>query len=454
MEQEQQELLNKFNIIASISKLGSDAFAKKDIEKLGIHIVNNSRGLFNYHRAGFVDFREKEPKIIAVSGIDAADQFSEYSVNLRNLIAPYKKIKEPIVLSEDNISAKNAEAYKYFQDNCGLKILVTPINPPHINQTGETFLLVLEYKDEYNPMVFQLLIARYAEALWYQIYSKKSLWDKIKNNILKITPLKIAVVVLIAVIASLFIINVDEAALGELELIPIKRSYHFSPYNAIIDKVKYKNGVDITKGKEILSFVTDDQEFALASSNIGLAEIDAQLDLVRQTSFFDKEKLAEIPLLEIRKKKLKVEKQQAEWYINQSIIFAKMDGTLLIDDKENLEGKSVNAGVPLFEIISEKELEAEIFIEEQKSSILRDLKKITIHLHSLPDEIINGEIIYISPKPVLSPTNQFCYKIKFKLTKQKSIYTCGMRGVAKVYGKKVKLGYYLFKNIILWWKTI
>ncbi len=66
----------------------------------------------------------------------------------------------------------------------------------------------------------------------------------------------------------------------------------------------------------------------------------------------------------------------------------------------------------------------------------------------------HGKIVSISPKPILTDKRQFCYIIELELPENNPAFVYGMRGVARVKGRRVSLGYYLFRNLILWWRRV
>ena len=140
--------------------------------------------------------------------------------------------------------------------------------------------------------------------------------------------------------------------------------------------------------------------------------------------------------------------------MEKSVIHAKQAGILDIGDKDKLEGKAVRAGEKLFEVLSTEGLIALVYLNEQNASVLGDDCKITLYLHTMPEMPLVGKIDSISPKPVLTEKKNYCYLIRIKLDSQKANLICGMRGVARISGPRVPFGYYLFRNIVLWWRRL
>ena len=180
----------------------------------------------------------------------------------------------------------------------------------------------------------------------------------------------------------------------------------------------------------------------------------AELDLARQASFSNPSELGNVKLLELKGKVNQVSIEKLAWYLSKSEIKAAQNGILVVADKESLRGKAVGAGDSLFDVISPDSLSARVMLHETDAAVLQDIKSVALYLHSRPETAFRGEIISISPKPILTEKRQFCYIIELRLTENNPAFVCGMRGVARVKGRRVTLGYYLFRKLILWWRKV
>ncbi|MDD3118487.1 MAG: HlyD family efflux transporter periplasmic adaptor subunit, partial [Victivallales bacterium] len=95
---------------------------------------------------------------------------------------------------------------------------------------------------------------------------------------------------------------------------------------------------------------------------------------------------------------------------------------------------------------------ARVMLNERDASVLGDKLSVTLYLHTRPELPMTGKITSISPKPLLQRNGQFCYIIKIRMDRDDLIF--GMRGIARVSGGRVSLGYYLFRNVVLWWRRV
>jgi len=157
----------------------------------------------------------------------------------------------------------------------------------------------------------------------------------------------------------------------------------------------------------------------------------------------------------VSKEKDKIGIDKIKWYIENSIIRSETSGTAIIEDEKNLEGKAINAGEKLLEVVSNDNLIAEIMLNETDGAVLEKISSITLYLHSRPEKGIKAEVISVSPKAQFADNKQFCFLIKASFNKNdEKDLVYGMRGIARVSGEKVSLGYYLIRNVILWWRKV
>ena len=101
-------------------------------------------------------------------------------------------------------------------------------------------------------------------------------------------------------------------------------------------------------------------------------------------------------------------------------------------------------------------MEVKVPVLESESSILLEKPaEITLFLHTSPDTPILAKVTEISPAPELTEQRTYCYNLRAYLTPdQCKDLKYGMRGIAKVEGKEVTIGYFLFKSVILYFRGL
>ena len=197
-------------------------------------------------------------------------------------------------------------------------------------------------------------------------------------------------------------------------------------------------------------------EYKLANARSTLQEIEAELALEQQNAFTDESKLGKAKLLQAKCDSMRIAVQEAQWYLEHADIVAPADGilTLATGRAEQLTGKAVRTGDKLFDVLSTKRAVAEIQIPEQESSILQQEFTIKLYLYTRPEESITARVIEIAPHSELTERQTYCYPVLAKLPENQALpeLRFGMRGTAKLSGKRVFAGYYLFKSLILYFR--
>jgi hypothetical protein len=316
----------------------------------------------------------------------------------------------------------------------------------------------LEFSNDANlataGSLLPLLAQHYSEALFFTLYDKKKIIHRVIDRKKWLKPSRVALILLCAFVISLFVVPVRQNVAADFEIMPAEENFYYAPFEGVIEKCFCKSGDKIEPGAKILSYNTEERHFELAAAKNAYNKISAQLDLVQQQSFKDISKRGEVRMLELQKEKAEITIKRNNWFMEKSVIRAKQSGVLDIGDKDKLEGKAVRAGEKLFEILSTEGLIALVYLNEQTASVLGKDCKVTLYLHTMPEMPLIGQIESISPKPVITEKKTYCYLIRIKLDTTKANLICGMRGVARISGPRVSFGYYLFRNIVLWWRRL
>ncbi len=460
-QKELDNLKGKLNVLSAIIRLGHEAFRKNDLETTASCIVNNTKLLANYGRACIIDMRGLSPSVLAVSGQAVPKQDSEYNAAMRRLASSVSvPAASPLILratGNENISeAAQDEITKIFEGRSRSSMIMFQLSPPAGNEKKEEpFLWIVEFFDGETPQdasTLGLLAQHYAEAIWFRAAARPGFFSEL-HRLRKLNPVKVIAGVLLFTLILLFAVRVRQYAVSDFEISPANDSIVYSQLAGTLRKVIKANGDKASEGETVLEFDTDELNFKLADSLNEYDQVTAELNAARQKSFSNPELIAKAQLLDIKRKQDEINIAKIRWALSKSILKSPASGTVVMDEKEKMTGKSVKPGDKLFEIIPQDKLIAEIYLSERDASVIGKGMTVSLYLHTQPETPLRGEIISVSPKPTLTEDRRFCYIIKFRPDKSSGLI-CGMRGVARVGGEKVSLGYHLFRSVVLWWRKI
>ena len=97
---------------------------------------------------------------------------------------------------------------------------------------------------------------------------------------------------------------------------------------------------------------------------------------------------------------------------------------------------------------------AEIPVNEAESSVLQNKFTAELFLHTAPEESIPLKVIRVAAYPELTEQKTYCYKVRGEIPGNTGNLRYGMRGIARLSGNKVTLGYRLFKSALLYFRGL
>ena len=447
-------------LLKNIIRLGHETFSKGDLQAASVHILNNSRLVLKYDRASILNFENGKAKVIAVSNQNEINNNSEFTLEIINLVKSLQNYDKIVVLPDEietvfENKTNLTESFDYFKQNKE-KVVVVPLLKPDNEKNNEKFFWIIEFFSEFQNSslnVINLLSLHYREAIWFYSIERKSILSEIFKH-KKYFSLKKVIIYLVIILFFISFFRISQNVVADFELVPYDEVVEYAPFTGIIENVNFRNGQKVEMGESVFQYDTQELSYKLMEAKTQYAEISAELDWIKQQSFSDQRQLGKVKVLALQQDVKKIEIEKNQWYLDHANIKAKISGILSINDSEKWKGKAVKPGDELFEIVPSGKINAEVMLDENNASVLSYNSNITLYLHSLPEVPISGEILSISPKPMLTKTGLFCYIIKMKLNQVKPGFIVGMRGIARVSGDKVSIGYYLFKNILLWWRKI
>ena len=461
----QKELLKargKLNALSAILRLGHESFEKKNLLQWATHVVNNSVLAVPFSRSALLDFRGLSPKILAISNQPDINHNSEYSINLMYLARSLKNLSRAVVVDQEFLKNQRADqrsfdGLDYFLST-SKALMAMPIIPPDADE--ELLVWVVEFENKRSAAaasaLLPLLCRHYSESLQYALSSrKKTVFNSLVNRRSFFKPSRIILGLLFIFIICLFTVKVRENIASEAEIIPEVEHIYYAPFNGIIDNCfDNKSGMFVKKGKPIIKYDNEELSFKLLAAQNEYNKIKAKLDLIQNESFNDISKRGQVKLLTLQKERAGIDITRSRWQLKKSEMKAGVSGTLDIGDADKLIGRAVHAGEKLFEIVSTEKLIALVYLNESNASVLTKDSIITLYLHNSPETAIKCEITRVSPKPVLTEKRVFCYLIRLKMLNYPADVICGQRGIARISGPRIRLGYYLFRNIVLWWRRV
>lgn len=433
---------------ALMLKYGHDLFDAKTLEDAAALAVSNSRALLNFTTSTLVELVNGKSVILAQYGQISVNPHSRLALLQGKLAESLKFGKEPLTVTKDTgLSSELAGENRVY--------LCLKLAPP-VNTDGAefTFIWLVEYENEVPAFAVntaKLLAVSVSEALYYQKLCKNRLWN-VKHHAKK----RWLWAAVLLVLTGLMFLRVPENATAEFTLKAPEITSAYAWFDGPIAKCLKQDGDTVKQGEIVAEYDTSQLEYRLGAARSQLQEIEAELALEQQNAFADQNRLGQVKLLEAKLATMKVSVREAEWYLAHAKIPAPSDGILALADgrAEQLTGKAVRTGDKLFDVMGGSGMTAEIPVNERDASVLQKYLNATLFLHTAPETAIPVEILEVSHYPELTEQRTYCYKVRVKLPDGMGNLRYGMRGVAKLTGENVFLGYHLFKSAVLYFRSL
>ena len=466
----EKKLLGKLNAFSVILRLGHEAFEKASLKELAMHIVNNSRVAIPFSSSCLADMSSGKVEILALSSQVEVNQHSDYNTNLKIFLKNIKfDSSQPQAIDADfmnNQSPICSDALKKINSDASAWYLV-PLKPPRAETDSPDLMLwLVEFKPQPQTSpgaLLTLLGKHYSEALWGLQKQNKSYLKKVFRR--RFTPGICAGVILLLFLLSLFIIRVRQDVTADFSIRPEHELATFAWYDGIIKDCPFEDGSKVRQGDVILRYDTHQLRYRLAAAQADYNQAKAEYEKVSSEAFTSKEQLGNVKLLQIKQKRAEIAIRECKWLLSKSVLRASRNGILSLTagTAEKLKGKAVKLGEKLFEVFSGNDLQAQIELDEKDASILDAASSATLYLHARPEVPLKAQIVFASSRPTLTERNTFCYLLDARIDTTNSdsdsssntaALRYGMRGTARLYGRKVTWGYYLFRSLVLWWRNI
>ena len=437
-----EESAARLKTFAQVVKFGHDLFDAGDITSTAAIAVNDSRTLLNFRNAVLFELlSDKKAHLLG--------QFAQAELHPHAMaVQAQKKLVEILKFEADNTCILSGDELPEALAKDNSVYFCSKLPAPANRELS--FVWLLEYEKEippYVPNLAKLMGKSVAEALTLAKFAGNNSW-RTPRKIRKAVWLTLAVVLF----AAAMFIPVPETETAEFFLKSQNITAAYARFDGHLAQCLKQDGDTVRKGEPIIRYDVARLEYQYESAKAALREAEENYKLEMQNAFTDEEKLGKARLLKARCAILQVAVKEAKWYLKHAIITSPADGVLALADgrAELLAGKAVRSGDKLFEIFDTAGMIAEIQVNERSSSILQKKFSAGLFLHTAPEKMIPAEIVEISAYPELTEQKSYCYPVRGKIPAENARQLrFGMRGVAKLSGSPVPLGYFLFKSLIL-----
>ena len=402
-------------------------------------IVNETIRLLPYDRAVFWTVDDGRVHIKAVSGVAAVEKNTPFTLWMEKavgaLLKADKKNEGRIVNAADVPEGLRGEWNEFSSETA---LWIPFIHPVSHDVTAGLWLMRVKPFSSAEAKAITLLSETYADvcALWMQ--AKKRKISKAGRYA------KTKYVVAAAALCSLLPIRLS--VLAPAEIIAAEPRYVTAPMNGVIEKFDVKPGEYVKAGTSLFHF-----ENTVLRNQMNIAEkaastAAAEYHKTAQSAFASSQNKARLPLIKLQIERARDELLHTRELLSRSDVKAPVDGVAVFSDANDWTGRPVVVGERILMLADNTKTALKIDVPVTDAIELSKGQPVKFFMHGQPTKPLQAEVSSVAFEPELTPERFLAYRVKAGLKNSEKPLRIGTRGIAKIYGSRVPVLYYVLRR--------
>lgn len=430
--------------IAELLQFEQQLRRASSIFELGYTIVNELNGCLAYDQAVLALGQSGQPlHLAAVSDLPEVDHTAPFVSWIERLAGQLNTTDSPTLqsLTAADVTAELAERWP---ELAAANLLVVPLLVDA--QEGRLIGLLLLFRQTAFDQSEQKVLQHIGRSIGHALFAmrpKKTLrqWLNrlIHRRIFTITTLVLIVILLIPVRMS---------TLAPARIIPKQPYVVTASIDGVLHHVEVAPNQQVKQGALLAEFDTTElnNQYQVAQQSLLVAE--TKLQTAQQSGFMDPRQKSQVAQLQSQVRLQHAELLYAKARLARAQIFSPREGLVILDDPQRWKGQPVRVGQRIMLIASPHSVEVQVLLPVKDSIALQNGAKLKVFLDNDPLHSWEATLQHASFEPQVDHTGQSAYRLIAQLNADAISPRIGLRGVARIYGERVTLFFYLFHRPI------
>jgi len=456
-------------------ELSKRAVSVRTLDELYFLIVNDLRSLIEFDRCFLITHRGGESSFTAANNQPTLENRSKLYAEVSALAPVVTNLRKALVIPNDpegiefpeaDVSerVRNALRAYLFSSSCSYFACV-----PLIRGDLPIAHLILEFYGDRQPQQFEvlgliniapLLAAALAEKWMLELHPELDSMAEGRGSFYRrasefiILHWQIGSIVAMLIILGLFLFPVYFKVGGEAEIAPLDRRTAFCKIEGLIDKVSTSEGAEVTQHQVLAVLDPRDQNYAIETLQREAEILNRQAKHLALESDETPAKLAERQILELERRKRLAELDYKKWQAQFLEIRAPVPGIIMTRDVESLAGKRMKAGEPFCDIAVPGELVADIYVPEDKGTIVKPGQPAYLYLNNNPGKAYDLIVQEVAPCTEVIPRLGNVLRVRAGFQSLPAGIRVGMKGIGKILTEKTNLWSALSHGVLVRWNYL
>lgn len=252
-----------------------------------------------------------------------------------------------------------------------------------------------------------------------------------------------AIALLVAVVA---LFPVQMSALAPVEVVSARPFVVAAPFSGVVKAIEVAPNAPVKAGQAVLTLDDTKARNELEQAGEKLEVARARVERSSSAAFAPGDENRDITIMRAELDVARADYAYASDLLSRSHIVAPRAGVALYSDRRDWEGRAVNVGDPVLQIVDPKDIELRIDLPTKEQMELEPGDRARVWLDAQPLWSIDARIENVSYQSRQTPNGILAFTVTAK--PQGEALRIGSRGTAKVYGRWAPLAYTLLRRPI------
>ncbi|WP_434997992.1 efflux RND transporter periplasmic adaptor subunit [Pectobacterium brasiliense] len=431
----QTEQDTRLALLAELLQLQSRARARETLDELAFFIVNETHNVVKYRQALLWDCDKR--RLQAASGLASLDHNAPFCTEFSRLCRQWQE--EGRQTQTLQCRELPADDQILWQEHLPEFLLWLPLRLPQ----GDTpLVLVLARDSAWLPaeiVLLEKLADAYAHA-WSSLLKQRR---RQTNTSPKKRRLILAGIVALVLI---LLIPVRQSVLAPAEIVAHRPVMVRAPVAGVVDDILVRPNQTVSANQPLVRLDVRELENRLESARQAFATADAQYRQAQQQALFDANSKASLAVLQSRREQAQGEMDFLQRQQERMQLASPRDGVAIFDDSSDWIGRSVAVGERIMMIADPHDVELEIQLPAADAIALENGADVRLFLNVTPNSAQDARLEQIGYRAAPTPDNVMAYRLRARFTQDDPQLRVGLKGTAKLYGKRTVLFVYLLRK--------
>ncbi|MCP4700583.1 MAG: HlyD family efflux transporter periplasmic adaptor subunit [Gammaproteobacteria bacterium] len=412
------------------------------VKELDFIVGNESHRLFPYDRAAVWSCKSMGRfRVEVISGVAAVDRHAPFVRWLQDLIREYvgdaERSRQLQPLSPAQLSKGLQNGWKEWTAE---HVLWCPLVHPQGELVGGLlFFRRHKWRDAELTLIERLLDAyAHARGALLRVRGRRSGRPWLRS---------LLITALLAAFAAAMFLPVRESALAPAEVIAQAPLLVSAPMDGVIQEIHVQPNQPVKNGEPL--FRQEDTVYknrrVIAQKTLEVAR--AELLSAEQKAFSDRSSKAELALLRAKIDEREAELSYVEALLERLQVRAERDGIAVFTDVNDWQGKPVKTGEKVMTLADPERTEVQLWVPVADAINLSAGATVRFFLNTDPTRPLAAQTYQAAYEAAPAPDGALAFRVKAKFAASTDpTPRIGLKGTGKIYGKEVKLYYYLFRR--------